>query len=292
MNWIYWALPAFALITFGLVFWSYRSQSIRITIAARWMRWIFIGVCGGVLLHWSGWAGYSPPVLMVVTFLGWFLVETAYNWLAISAVSKSQMPLFPQFRVSDRTDFWPKEMRFLLLKDWLRGKGFRRLQFLTGMAEEHEMMRLLVYEQKDRHIRFHLMLLPTAKGDVIGCHAFHSTDVRERRCVTDNIFLPYGGFYPESWFLERNPCQRDVEELYNRHLQRLDALKWESVPFSREPQELLNKDRLELEKLNRQLGFFSTDDEEEEQGRITPAGRYRVWQEIWMLSYLGRALKY
>jgi hypothetical protein len=32
--------------------------------------------------------------------------------------------------------------------------------------------------------------------------------------------------------------------------------------------------------------------EEEELGRLTSAGKARIWQEIWTLAYLGLPLKY
>jgi len=285
-------LIALAGLTLGCVWWSVRSGSVLLSVVARWLRWIFISFSGGILLDWTGWTPYSPQVLIPVMFLAWFLLETIYNWIAINAISRSGLPLFPRFKKSIRNDFWPKDIPFLLLKDWLRENGFKKNEFLTGHAEEHEMMRLLVYDQENSHLRFNLILLPGVQGLGAACYSFNSIDAEDVRCITDNIFLPYGGFYPENWKVERHPFLRKAEQLYQRHLQRLDALQLKSVPFPRDPEDLLNHDRLILEQLNRKLGFFASDEKIEDEGRITAAGRYRIWQEIWMLGYLGRTLQY
>ena len=48
----------------------------------------------------------------------------------------------------------------------------------------------------------------------------------------------------------------------------------------------------ELDQLNTALGFLHPLHEREDLGKITHEGRYRVWKEIWMLNYLGRAARY
>jgi hypothetical protein len=44
--------------------------------------------------------------------------------------------------------------------------------------------------------------------------------------------------------------------------------------------------------LNTELGFLHPQGQREDEGKFTAAGRYRVWKEIWMLNYLGRAARY
>lgn len=292
LNILHLFIIALAGLTLGCVWWSVRSGSVILSVLARWLRWVFIAFAGAILLDWTNWTPYPTSVLIPVIFLGWFLLETIYNWIAINAISRSGLPLFPRFKKSNRKDFWPKDIPFLLLKDWLRENGFKKVEFLTGHAEEHEMMRLLVYDQENSHLRFNLILLPGVQGLGAACYSFTSIDVGGVRCITDNIFLPYGGFYPENWKVERHPCLRQAEQLYQRHLQRLDAIQLRSVSFSQDPEDSFNRDRIALEQLNYKMGFFASDDKVDEEGRITTAGRYRIWQEIWMLGYLGRTLQY
>ena len=44
--------------------------------------------------------------------------------------------------------------------------------------------------------------------------------------------------------------------------------------------------------MNTELGFLNPQGAREDHGKISNEGRYRVWKEIWMLNYLGRAARY
>jgi hypothetical protein len=70
------------------------------------------------------------------------------------------------------------------------------------------------------------------------------------------------------------------------------AAKVTAVSFSNEPLNDLNFAQNELDRLNTELGFLHPHPEREDFGKITHEGRYRVWKEIWMLNYLGRAQRY
>jgi hypothetical protein len=48
----------------------------------------------------------------------------------------------------------------------------------------------------------------------------------------------------------------------------------------------------ELDRFNTEMGFLHSYAEREEFGKITHAGRYRIWKEIWMLDYLGWAMRH
>jgi hypothetical protein len=64
------------------------------------------------------------------------------------------------------------------------------------------------------------------------------------------------------------------------------------VRFEVEPLADLNAAQRELDQLNTELGFLHPQGQREDEGKFTAAGRYRVWKEIWMLNYLGRAARY
>lgn len=286
-------LLVLAVATLGFSWGARRMGSAKFALMSRWCRWFFVAGVGGYLLSKTGWTGYPLWVTTLVCFLAWFLMETVYNWFVISAISRSDLPFFPKFEESGQSSQWPKDRRSIQLRDWLRDHDFSKQQSLIARMEDQILMHVFVYEQKESHIRAHIIFL--AGGSLINavCCAFHAIDERGERWVTDNLFLPYGGFYPDTWHVERNPLMQSVHQLYHRHLERMDAAlseKW--LPFEQDALTVLNNDRVLLEQLNRDMGFFSQEEDIDQIGRITPAGRYRIWQELWTISYLGRSRRY
>ena len=77
-----------------------------------------------------------------------------------------------------------------------------------------------------------------------------------------------------------------------RHRARLAAAGSPVEPWNNEPITDLNSQQSELDRLNTELGFLHPQHERDDLGKITHEGRYRVWKEIWMLDYLGRATRY
>jgi hypothetical protein len=112
------------------------------------------------------------------------------------------------------------------------------------------------------------------------------------RYVTDNLYIPFGGFFPEHWMVERSPWTRSLPALIKRHRARLAAVGAEVVSFATEPLEDMHTSQHEIDRINTELGFLHPHNEREDLGKFTQEGRYRVWKEIWMLNYLGRAARY
>jgi hypothetical protein len=285
-------LPALALLLVWLAWNGVHQVSPPWAVISRWARWIGTSATVGGALWLSGWTPYSLGVLIAACFLAWFLLETAYNWVVINTLSHSDLPLFPRYRENPRGDEWPGQPRFLRLKEWLRLHSFRRQQSLMAPIAEHLLLRLSIFENGDATVRLHLLFLPVRRGGMTCCIACHSKADDGRRLITDNIFLPYGGFYPDNWLLERNPWLRSAEAIYQRHLARMDAAGARWKPMRDPAIEQINADQEELERINRDLGFLYPTADVEERGRITTAGRCRVWQELWTLGYLGRAHRY
>jgi len=154
------------------------------------------------------------------------------------------------------------------------------------------LMRVSVYENEDATIRLHVLFLPNPRGGFIVCLTCNSVTHAGDSIVTDNIFLPFGGFYPENWDVERSPWTRSPGRLLQRHRERLDAKAQQLMPFVLSPLEQTNEDQRLVEQLNRDLGFLNKVTEQEEFGRLTAAGKARVWQEIWTLAYLGKPMRY
>jgi len=75
--------------------------------------------------------------------------------------------------------------------------------------------------------------------------------------MTDNLYIPFGGFYPENWFVDRRPCCRSLPRLLSIHRRRIAAMGRELEPFSVEPLADLNDTQRELDRVNTELGFLN-----------------------------------
>ncbi len=269
-----------------------RLASPLLAIADRWLRWFVFAFGAAQMCRDFQWLDRPFWVLAVVFFLLWFLGETLYNWLAISALSVSPLPLFPRYAVNASGEEWPMQKRFMKIREWLRTQGFRQTQALKAEIGGGIYLRVSVYQDAQATVRVQVIFIPQVSGAISVCFAIASVNAEGTRYVTDNLYIPFGGFFPENWFVERAPWRRSLPRLIARHRTRLVAAKVSPVPFAVEPLADLNNAQQELDQLNTELGFLHPHHERDDLGKITHEGRYRVWKEIWMLNYLGRAARY
>lgn len=276
-----------------LTVWANRHRvSPTLAIFGRWARWVFFAVAIAVLADIGGYEGHPLWVVALAGFLGWFLVESAYTWMAVNALSRSELPLFPRYEENTRGDEWPSQERFIRIRAWLRRNGFKRVQALYARIQDQVLMRVSVYESEDRKTRLSVLFFPSSRGSAAIAYSFHTQAEDGIRLVTDNIFLPFGGFYPEDWYVERRPWTQSLEKLHQRHAARCDAHGTAFTPFEGPPLNEFNQEQRHLEQLNRELGFLTNQETEEAEGRISSAGRFRVWWELWTLSYFGKSRRY
>jgi hypothetical protein len=269
-----------------------RYASPVLAIALRWMRWIvgsFVLAKAAQDLRLSE----SPFwVLAASAFLLWFLVVTLYNWLAIRAISESPLPFFPRYVANNSGEEWPTLPRLLKIRDWLRAHGFRQVEALKAEIGGSIYLRTSVYQDADAHIRLQITFLPQANGMLSICYGLASQTASGLRYMTDNSYLPFGGFYPENWLVERSPVRRSLASMVARHKDRLARSGEHVVPWQTDPLADLNAQQYELEQVNTELGFLFPRAVREEYGKITYEGRFRVWKEILMLNYFGRSARY
>ena len=267
-----------------------RMGSPVIAIFVRWLRWIVFGT--GFAYMCVDFDLINRPfwVLTVVFLLVWFLIETLYNWLGIQALSVSPLPLFPRYVANASGEEWPTYPRLLKVREWLRAQGFKQVQAAKAEIGGGVFLRGSVYQDEESHVRVQVTFFPSATGMVGVCYTLVSIASDGTRYVTDNFYVPFAGFYPEKWLVERRPWRRGLPGLLKRHQQRITGETL--VAFDSDPVTDLNAQQHELDHLNTQLGFLNAHSEREEFGKITQAGRYRVWKEIWMLNYLGRSVRY
>lgn len=269
-----------------------RYASPVLAIFNRWLRWIIFAsgaakVCVDYeLVDRPFWA------VAVVFFMGWFLCETLYNWLAIHALSVSPLPLFPRYSINTSGEEWPTNPRLLKVRDWLRANNFKQVQALKAEVGPGVHLRVSIYQDSESQVRLQITFLPQTNGSISVCYGLSSQTVGGYRYVTDNLYLPFGGFYPENWLVQRHPWSRSLESLLKRHRARLTKAGEMLLPWSSDPLGDLNSQQRELEQVNTELGFLFPHADREDYGKMTYEGRYRVWKEIWLLNYLGKSSRY
>ena len=269
-----------------------RVGSPILSIADRWLRWLVFAFGAAQLCRDFNLIDRPFWVVATVFFIVWFMGETLYNWLAITAHSLSPLPLFPRYTVNGTGEEWPVQPRLLKIRDWLRAQGFRQVQALKAEIGGGVFLRVSIYQDAQAMVRVQVTFIPQANGAISVCFAVTSVGADGSRYLTDNLYIPFGGFYPENWFVERAPWRRSLPRLLARHRSRLIKLGVIVVPFTAEPLADFNAVQHELDQLNTELGFLHPRAEREDLGKFTHEGRYRVWKEIWMLNYLGRSAKY
>jgi len=290
----HYAYPLLGAMVLSMILsqWHHRSGSPLVAIINRWLRWLIFAFGAAYICRDLNLLNRPYLQLVAVFFLVWLLGQTLYNWLAIHALSVSPLPLFPRYAPNQSGEEWPTQPRLLKVREWLRARDFQVVQSLKAEVASGLYLRVSVYQDRDARVRIQVMFLPQPGGSVTMCYVISSRTTDGFRYVTDNLFLPFGGFYPENWLVERDPWRRSVSSLLARHEARLAAAGAQIDPWAVEPATDLNLQQGELDRLNTELGFLRPHHEREDFGKITSQGRYRVWKEIWMLDYLGRSTRY
>jgi hypothetical protein len=283
--------PAVALLLL-LFYINLRIASPLLAIPIRWLRWILFAVFAAQANDQLAFIDRPAWVVGVVAFLLWFLVESAFNWLKVSAISLSPLPLFPRYVVNSSGDEWPTQRRLLKVRDWLRDQRFSPVQALKAELGGGVWLRTSVHQNAANTIRLHTLFVPQESGAITVCFSLSSKTASGRRYVTDNLYIPFGGFYPESWFVERTPWRRSLAKLVARHERRLATSGEQAIAWDTSPIDDINQQQQQMEMINTELGYLLPHAEREEYGKITPEGRFRVWKEAWLLDYLGIAGRY
>jgi hypothetical protein len=141
-------------------------------------------------------------------------------------------------------------------------------------------------------MRLHVLFVPQENGAITVCYSLATLTTGTRRYVTDNLYIPFGGFYPESWHVDRNPWCRRLDRLVARHRRRLAKSAETPITWEVSPIDDINQQQQHMEAINIELGYLLPHADREEHGKITPEGRFRIWKEAWQLDYLGRPGRY
>ncbi len=287
---VQYLLLAVAVLTVLLPLFGGRLGIPAFTLLGRWLRWFVFAALFAYFLKVFE-LSFRPDWVHFVSGLAlWFVLETGYNWIAIKALSRSELPLFPQFYVNEDGDEWPADKKFIELKDWLRKEDYKRLSPLKAELFEGTYLRASVYESPDGFTRIQILFLPKRKGGATACYTISTHTKEGERIITDNLFLPYGGYYPESWNMCRKPLIGSLQRLLLLHHKRQLQSKAQPVAVEDDALEEVNDQQRILERLNTEIGFLVPRARQEEEGKITSDGCYRLWKEMWFLAYFGKSV--
>ena len=285
-----WILFGIALLSIILPSLGLRKGIPFLILIGRWVRWVLIAALFAFFLKAFG-LSFRPDWVHFVTGLAvWFLLETGYYWIAIKALSRSEIPLFPSFKTNGDGDEWPADKHLIEVREWLRNEKFSRLSALKAELFEDTFLRVSIYESADQLTRVQVLFIPKRKGGATACYTLSTNGKDDRRVITDNLFLPFGGYYPEGWNLVRKPLIGSLKRLLKLHRQRLILSTLQPVAFEDDPLHDLNDQQRVLERLNLDTGFLTPRQHQEEAGKISYDGRYRLWKEMWLLAYLGKSV--
>ncbi|MEM7674214.1 MAG: hypothetical protein AAF212_12800 [Verrucomicrobiota bacterium] len=171
----------------------------------------------------------------------------------------------------------------------MRTQNFKQASFLRAELGEELYIRNAVYENATKDCRVEIMFLPARANRVHPFFIISSLSKDGRRLITNNVPMPFGGTYPENWNVVRKPLIRSIESLLKAHHKYVRLLEFELATLEETPVDEINERQQILEKTNIQSGFILPREYHEDYGTLSSDARYRLWIEIWMISYLGRA---
>lgn len=285
-------LPLLGLLLLT-TFLGWRATSPALAIINRWLRWIVFSLGLAALVIEFGWSERPVWLLFFTFFLCWFLLETIYNWVLVGILNWSNMPLFPTYSENQNGDEWPTQPRYIRLREWLREAGFQSIAAVKAPLEDTLVIRSSIYQSSCGTVRIQVTFVPHRLANVFAYYSLVSILEDGRRIITDNVRLPFGGYFPADWEVQRRPLCASLEKLYKGHIRRCKRAGSALRPWSVEgedPIEELNRQQERMEKTNTDQGFLLPGMYREEYGNLSMEGRYRIWKEIWLLNYFGKTV--
>ena len=254
----------------------------------RWTRLMVTALFCGLLFK----ASILPSVpywrLCLIGLLLWCLIESLYIWFYIVTWDRSELPLFPKIKSVDRVD-WPANKRFFMIRDWIRQNNYEEIGAFRYFFQDVVMQHSVVYQSPDRTIRMQVLIVPDSTGVILDQVVFYSQNANDKVFITDNIFMPFGGVYPEDWSVNRYASVRKVEGLVKRHINVLSHAGETCIQIDSDPLAWVEETQHRLEKLNIEHGLLNSLADREEFGKLTGEGRYRIWKELLLLNYFCKS---
>jgi len=282
-------------ILFGLLIWSVnrlqRSLPSPVNkLIVRWIRFFFIGIYAAIAFKLTVFTGVPFWRLFVMGLLAWAFIDTGYLWIYILAWDKSELPLFPAIREVEKVD-WPANTRFFLIKDWIRENNYSEIGCFHYLYEDEVLQQLVVYESPDKTVRLQVIIVTDVTGVILDQVVFSSVTEDGRVIITDNVFMPFGGVYPENWSVRRFPPVRKIQSIAKYHQNSVSAGgSICCVKYEEDAKAWIQDMQNTLERENIEAGILNYRRDRNEFGKMTGEGRYRIWKELLILNYLSISL--
>ena len=125
------------------------------------------------------------------------------------------------------------QARLLEVCSSLRAQGFQPAQALKAEIGGGIYPCGFGHQDAAALIRVQATFLPQANGAIVVCYSISSIDAEGSRLVTDNLYIPFGGFYPELAGGAPPVAAVPAAPALARHRARL--AQFAAVPFAGEP---------------------------------------------------------
>ena len=278
----------FICLTFSIFLLNKISPHPIFKLFLNWYKWVTFSLIFAFILEEMAWSSRPLWVHLSAGLALWFILETAIYRFSIQMFNLSSIKLFPKYENDTSQNLWPINAQALKIKEWMNIHGFKPRVYLKAKLINDIQIRQAIYLNKDESIQLNVLFIPQKKENIQIYFTFLSKTNLEEYLLTDNQNMPFGGYYPKSWEVCRNPLRTSMDYLFKSHTIKMRQKKhnWRKI----KGEDILydvNQRQKELENINRSLGFMNEPDERE---IISNNGCFRVWLEMWLLAYFGGTL--
>jgi len=260
-----------------------------IRLFSHWARWLTFACAFSLMLTYFEWSNRADWVHFISGLAAWFILETLYYKISIHMLNISEMDLFPKYKNDTNENLWPINKEVLKIKDLLSEEGFKEEETLKAEIIAHLVIRQAVFLDETRKIRLNVLFIPNAKNEIKLFYSLFSQKTSGEYLLTDNQNMPFGGYYPDHWTVNRYPISHSLKKLLKKHREAMSESEGEWSEVEGDIRTKTNRLQWELEKKNREMGFLNEPNREDKQ-QISSEGCFRIWIEMWLLAYFGKTL--
>lgn len=256
-------------------------------LISHWCRWLcFAGFFTYFLVVFE--LSFRPDWVHWITGMAvWFFLETLFFRVSVQLLNLSEIPLFPKYQRDTIDNLWPINQRALKIKDYLIHKSFKNVGVIKANLSQNLSIRQALFLDDSERIRINVVFLPNAKQEIICYVSLFSLNESGLYLITDNQNVPFGGFYPEHWSVNRYPLCDSLPKLLKKHraMMKTKHTNWQLLET--DLLQTMNQCQAELEVINEKMGFFNHSSDSAK-SQISSEGSHRICIEMWLLSYFGK----
>ena len=260
-----------------------------IRLFSHWARWLTFACAFSLMLTYFEWSNRADWIHFISGLAAWFILETLYYKISIHMLNISEMDLFPKYKNDTNENLWPINKEVLKIKDLLSQEGFKEEETLKAEIIAHLVIRQAVFLDETRKVRLNVLFIPNAKNEIKLFYSLFSHKTSGEYLLTDNQNMPFGGYYPDHWTVNRYPISHSLKKLLKKHREAMSESEGEWSELEGDIRTKSNRLQWELEKKNREMGFLNEPNREDKQ-QISSEGCFRIWIEMWLLAYFGKTL--